>query len=67
MVLICQARSDREIRGVRVHCPAGILGGAASLAGGDIGDMPGRALVVGRRGSGRGRGFDEGGRRAGLE
>ena len=33
MALICQARSDREIRGVRVHCPAGILGGAASLVG----------------------------------
>ena len=34
---------------------------------GDIGDMPGRALVVGRRGSGPGERFDEGGRRAGLE
>ena len=32
---------------------------------GDIGDMPGRALVVGRRGSGPGERFDEGGRRAG--
>ncbi len=31
---------------------------------GDIGDMPGRALVVGRRGSGPGERFDEGGRRA---
>ena len=34
---------------------------------GDIGDMPGRAIVVGRRGSGPGERFDEGGRRAGLE
>ena len=50
-----------------MHCPAGILRRGRVTRRGDIGDMPGRALVVGRRGSGPGGRFDEGGRRAGME